>query len=156
MSDPPIKYIERTRAHYLSRGFARPYVWARNSYIPFAKVEKALSESRLALLTTAKPMETAGQEPKLHIRDVQPIPTQLHTDDVAWDKETTHTNDLGSFFPLSHLLNMVEETHLGSIAAQFYCVPTLFSQKHICDVDAPNILKALQADEVDVALLVPL
>ena len=156
MPDSPVKYIDRTRAYYLSQGFPTPYEWAENSDIAFMPVSKPLEKSRLALITTAMPMNTIGKKRKLHIRDRQPAPTQLHTDDVAWDKETTHTNDIDSFFPLKHLLELVEEKRLGSIADQFYSVPTLFSQEHTTCIDAPEILKGLQADNVDIALLVPL
>lgn len=156
MPDSPVKYIDRTRAFYLSKGFPKPYAWAQNSHSSFTPLGKPLEQSRLALITTAMPMDTAGQERGLHIRDRQPAPEILSTNDLAWDKETTHTNDLDSYFPLNHLLDLVEQNALGSIADQYYCVPTLFSQNHTCKVDAPNILKSLQADNVDIALLVPL
>ena len=156
MPESPVKYIDRTRAYYLSRGFPKPYEWAEHSDTAFVPLQKPLAQSRLALITTAMPMDTIGKKRKLQIRDRQPAPTQLHTDDVAWDKETTHTNDLGSYFPLAHLLNLVEEKKLGSIADQYYSVPTLFSQQHTSCIDAPEILKSLQADQVDIALLVPL
>ena len=156
MPDSPIKYIDRTRAYYLSQGFPKPYEWAQNTDIPFTPVNKPVSELRLALITTAAPIDTAGEKRRLHTRATQPLPEKFHTDDLAWDKETTHTNDLGSFFPMQHLLDMQHNGFIGSIAKDYYCVPTLFSQNHTCTVDAPNILEGLRADHVDIALLVPL
>ena len=156
MPESPIKYIDRTRAYYLSQGFPKPYTWAHNTETPFTPIDKPVSESRLALITTAAPIETAGEKRQLHIRATQPLPEKFHTTDLAWDKETTHTNDPGSFFPMRHLLDMQEHGFIGSIAKNYYCVPTLFSQNHTCTVDAPKILEELRADHVDIALLVPL
>ncbi len=156
MPDSPVKYIDRTRAYYLSQGFPTPYEWAQNTDIPFTQTAKPVAKSRLALITTATPVDTIGEKRQLHIRATRPLPEKMHTNDLAWDKETTHTDDLDSFFPMQHLLDMQHSKRIGSIAQHYYCVPTLFSQNHTCTVDAPNILEGLRADHVDIALLVPL
>ena len=49
-----IKYIERTRAYYSEQGYPA-YQWASNNIIPFAAMQKPLSECRVVLITTAAP-----------------------------------------------------------------------------------------------------
>ena len=50
-----VRYIERTRAWYAALGYEKPYIWAdnRDEPTPFSKFQKSLSESRIAIITTA-------------------------------------------------------------------------------------------------------
>ena len=88
--------------------------------------------------------------------ELDPAPEQLFTDHLSWDKETTHTNDIGSFLPIAALRAFAESGRVGSLAARFHGVPTDYSQRRNIEVDAPEILRRCREDEVDVALLVPL
>ena len=40
MSEPPIAYIDRTRAYYLALGYDNPYRWARFEDVPFTRLTK--------------------------------------------------------------------------------------------------------------------
>ena len=158
-----VSYIDRTREFYRAQGYERPYQWAHFEEVPFARLLKPLSESRLTLVTTASPWHEAGHDPG-SLRGAKQVwssptaesPERLYTDDLAWDKQATHTDDVASFLPLSHLRECVRSGKLGELAARFHGVPTDYSQRRTTELDAPEILSRCREDQVDLALLVPL
>jgi hypothetical protein len=87
---------------------------------------------------------------------VTPVPERLFGDDLSWDKEATHLNDLASFCPIVPLEDLVGEGVIGALAPRFHCAPTEYSQRATIDHDAPEILRRLREDGAEVALLVPL
>jgi hypothetical protein len=158
-----VSYIDRTREFYMAQGYANPYQWAYFDAVPFRRLPGALSESRLTLVTTASPFreQCAPEAGLLMSKEVwagpaDAPPERLFTADLAWDKETTHTDDLDSFFPIHRLQEFVEAGRIGSLAARFHGVPTEYSQRRTIEQDAPEILRSCREDEVDAALLVPL
>ena len=56
--DKPIPYMERIRTYYTTLGYGKPYEWAHHSETPFTPLKKPVSESRVALITTAAPYHT--------------------------------------------------------------------------------------------------
>ncbi len=153
-----ISYIDRTREYYAAQGYPRPYVWAYNEDAPFTPLAKPLSESRIALVTTASPLRRKGaKDPKaVWSGDTATPPEALFTEDLAWDKDNTHTRDVESFLPIGHINHYIEAGRVGSLAARFHGVPTDYSQRRTLENDAPQILERCREDAVDVALLVPL
>lgn len=154
----PVDYMRRTRDFYRAQGFEADYVWAHHAEIPFTKPAKALSDCSVTVVTTAVPDPAAA--PKA-IRAAasyafDKAPETFDTSELAWDKETTHTRDRGSYFPLEPLEQLVGEGYIGRISQRFHFVPTEYSQRLTITKDAPATLKACQDDEVDVAILVPL
>jgi hypothetical protein len=158
-----VSYIDRTREYYAAQGYERPYAWARYAEVPFARLEKPLSESRVTVVTTASAF--VGQEAKEGVLrgskevwsgETAQSPERLYTDDLAWDKQTTHTDDVDSFLPLTHLRAAAKAGRIGSLAPRFHGVPTDYSQRRTLEQDAPEILARCREDDVDVALLVPL
>ena len=83
-------------------------------------------------------------------------PERLYTDDLAWDKQATHTDDVESFLPIERLRAHAAAGRIGSLTARFHGVPTDYSQRRTIEVDAPEVLRRCREDEADVALLVPL
>ena len=57
----PVQYMERTRQYYRAMGYEKDYVWAHNEDAPFMPLKKPLSESRVALITTASDKTKARQ-----------------------------------------------------------------------------------------------
>ena len=158
-----ISYIDRTREYYHALGYAKPYVWARHTDAAFAALAKPLTQSRLALVTTASPWrEDQAADGALPSRkevwsgSTEVPPARLHTDDLAWDKVSTHTHDVESFLPIRRLQAAVAEGRIARLAARFHGVPTTYSQRRTIELDAPEILARCREDEVDIALLVPL
>lgn len=158
-----ISYIDRTREFYSAQGYERPYRWARHADAPFAQLAKPLAESRIALVTTASPWREGGAVDGV-LRGGKQVwsglcdepPERLFTDDLSWDKESTHTRDVESFLPIEALRHHVEKGRLGSVAPRFHGVPTDYSQRRTNTQDAPEILERCRQDAVDIALLVPL
>ena len=158
-----VSYIDRTREYYAAQGYERPYRWAQFDDAPFAPLRRPLSELRLTLVTTASPLGNQQASDgvlrggkQVWSGDMAEPPAALFTDDLAWDKEATHTDDVESFLPIRKLREFVAEGRIGSLAARFHGVPTDYSQRRTIEQDAPEILARCRKDEVDAALLVPL
>jgi hypothetical protein len=84
------------------------------------------------------------------------MPGWLYTMHRSWDKESTHTDDLDSFFPVHRLQEFAGEGRIRDVSPRFYGIPTEYSQRRTNEVDAPELLRLCQEDRVDVAALVPL
>ena len=122
-----VRCMEQTRDYYRALGYAADYDWATYAEVPFARLGKPLREVRIGLLTTAHPPDRSNQD-ALGIRHVwsghvDPLPT-LNTDDLAWDRESTHTEDRESFMPIEAVAGWVREGLVGGLAARFHGVPT--------------------------------
>ena len=158
-----VSYIDRTRDYYHAQGYERPYLWAHHTDAPFARLVKPLAESRVTVITTASPWREdkpvdgmlRGGKQVWSGETVAP-PDRLFTDDLAWDKQATHTRDIESFLPLARLKELATAGRIGSLAPRFHGVPTDYSQRRTLEQDAPEILARCREDSVDVALLVPL
>lgn len=158
-----VSYIDRTREYYHAQGYERPYLWAHHTDAPFARLVKPLGESRVTVITTASPWREdkpvdgvlRGGKQVWSGETVAP-PDRLFTDDLAWDKQATHTRDIESFLPLARLKELAAAGRIGSLAPRFHGVPTDYSQRRTLEQDAPEILARCREDSVDVALLVPL
>ena len=77
----------------------------------------------------------------------------MNTDDLAWDRESTHTEDRESFLPIATAGRLVREGVIGALGARFHGAPTGYSQNKTLEVDAPEILARLREDGADAALL---
>jgi len=154
-ADGPVQYMPRTLHYYRALGYDRDYVWATHDHVPFAPLAKPLAQSRVALITTASPPDFDGVKRVWSGRVSSPPPT-LFTDNVAWDKESTHTNDRASFLPIEAVSTLASEGLLAGLTERFHGVPTEYSQRKTRTADAPEILSRVRADEADVAILCPL
>ena len=157
MSTQPVPYMARSHAYYEAQGFDKHYQYAHHDDVPFTPLSKPLSESTLGIVTTASTYARIPLEPrKVDSAPIVPGPERLYADDLSWDKEATHLDDLYSYFPIAQLREQVELGKIGGIAPNFHCAPTEYSQRATNEGDAPEILERLKSDGVDVALLVPL
>ena len=158
-----VAYIDRTRAYYAALGYEKPYQYAHHTEVPFARLGKPLSECRVALVTTAGPWhDDAALRPKpferrpLWAGDTANAPERLFTDNLAWDKESTHTRDVQTFLPIGHLQAHAAAGRIGSVGPRFYGVPTEYSQSRTTREDAPAIEAMCREDGVDAVLLAAL
>jgi hypothetical protein len=151
----PVSYMERTRHYYRALGYANDYVWATFNDVPFTSPPKPLSDLRIALITTASPPAFDGVK-RVWSGAVSPPPEKLFTDNVAWDKESTHTDDRGSFLPLEAAFELAAEGIVGGLTPRFHGVPTEYSQRKTTINDAPEILTRVRQDGADAAILCPL
>jgi hypothetical protein len=154
-----VGYMERTRSFYAAQGYEKPYRWAHFEEVPFAALRKPLAECTVGLVGTASLLRPDGR-PELPKRvysasTVEP-PASFYTDDLAWDKEATHIEDIDSFLPLHRLQELAAVGRISRLAPHFYGVPAEYSQRRTIEADAPEVLRRCREDGVDVALLVPL
>lgn len=152
-----IPYMERTRLYYRAQGFDQDYAWAHFETTPFSALGKPLKDCIVTVVTTAvahpeipKPTRRAQSSP------FTDTPARFDTSELSWDKETTHTDDRQSYFPLEVLNKLADKGAIKSVSKRFHFVPTQYSQKVTRFEDAPTIAKACREDEVDIALLIPL
>jgi hypothetical protein len=75
---------------------------------------------------------------------------------MAWDKESTHTDDSETFLPIAAAQRLVAAGVLGGLGPRFHTAPTDYSQPRTTEQDAPEILRRLWEDEVDAAILTAL
>ena len=152
-----INYMQRARDLYRAQGFDKDYVWAKTDDIPFSTLDKPLKDCTVAIVTTVviepeipKQMRAAASY------SFEELPDRPDTDELAWDKITTNTDDRQSYFPLEVLEALAAKGEIGGLAPRFHFVPTEYSQKNTLEKDAPAIAASCLEDKVDIALLVPL
>ena len=161
-----INYLERTKAYYGAQGY-KPYQWAHFEQTPFTPLDKPLSQSRLALITTAAPYlpELGDQGPgaaynakakffDVLTHNVEP-PPDLRISHIGYDRKHCAADDPQTWLPIPALLQAVEDGLIGSFAHRVIGLPTNRSQRITTEQDAPKVLETLRTLGADVALLVP-
>jgi D-proline reductase (dithiol) PrdB len=151
-----VSYIDKSREYYLARGYGNPYRWAHHEDVPFAPLTKPLSESRVALITTASLSGEERNSMEVYAAPAAPPPSYLFTDHRSWHKQATHTGDVESFLPVRRLAEFAATGRIGSPSPRFYGVPADFSQRRTVATYAPAVLDLCRADAADLALLFPL
>ncbi|KMO36281.1 glycine reductase [Methylobacterium variabile] len=163
--DEPIPYMARTRAYYGALGYP-PYRWARFDDVPFARLGKPLAGACVALVTTAAPYQPdkGDQGPGAPYNGaakffaVYSAPTDgspdLRIAHIAYDRDHTRTDDLGTYFPLEALRAAAGAGRIGRVAPRFHGLPTNRSQRVTSEVDAPEIVARIRADGAEAAILV--
>ncbi len=165
--DTPVPYLSRTRDYYLALGYDNPYRWAQYAEVPFAPLDKPLARSRLALVTTAAPVEAGKGEQgpgapynaaakfyRVYSADVASAP-RLGISHLGYDRVHTTAADANTYVPLAALRDAAAAGRIGELAPRFHGLPTNRSQQTTLERDAPELLARLRDDRVDVALLVP-
>lgn len=157
--EAPIRYMERTRNYYRALGYDNDYVWAQHDTSPFTRLAKPLGECKVALITTAGPPDRSNRDARnrKHVwsGEIASPPSAFDTD-LAWDKESTHTDDRETFLPIDAIGRLAGEGMLGSVADRFHGAPTDYSHRKTNEHDAPEILRRLREDRVDAVLLTAL
>ena len=162
----PVKYIDRTRDYYLAQGYEKPYQWAHFDDVPFTPLKKPISECRAALISTSdvavRDADGEGRDKtgELLIGNAYSIatdtpPERLFSRQEHYDKYATHLDDVNSYFPITRLLEKVQQGRLKSLAPRCHGVYTAYSQSRTLEIDAPEVLKRCREDEVDIAILTP-
>lgn len=157
----PLDYIARTREQYQALGYP-PYRWVQNpDSPPFTPLGKPLSECRVALVASGG-IYVRGQV-AFHFRDDTSF--RVIDRDVDYrDLRVTHfaydltdaRADPNVVFPLQTLVEMARLGRIGEVAPRAYTfMGGIYSAKRVARELAPAISDALQTDEVDAAILVP-
>jgi hypothetical protein len=165
--DPPIPYLQRTRAYYQALGYGAPYEWAHYADVPFQPLPKPLVRCRVALITTAAPFkpDAGDQGPRAPYNAKAKFYSVYSGDSardhdvriahVAIDRKHTTAEDSGTWFPLPELRRRAVDGRIGSVAPRFHGAPTNRSQRATLEQDCPELLARCKADDVDAAILVP-
>ncbi|UGY15039.1 glycine/sarcosine/betaine reductase selenoprotein B family protein [Bradyrhizobium septentrionale] len=165
--DAPIGYMKRTRDYYAAIGYTTPYRWAHYTSAPFQPLNKPLSQSRVAIITTAAPFDPirGDQGPgakynggakfySVYDGDTSQL-QDLRISHIAYDRTHTTATDSSTWFPLAQLKRLAAAGKIGDVAPRFFGAPTNRSHRVTIETDAPEILKRCRDDNVDVAVLVP-
>ncbi len=158
---PPIDYIERTRAQYAALGHGE-YQWAHSEDPPaFTQLAGPVADCRLGLVATGG-VYRVGQTAFTHRDDTtyRAIPTHVDSGELrathfAYDL-TDARADINCVFPIDTLRGLVAEGAVGGLADDFYtCMGGIYSQRRVRDDLGPALVERCLADEVDVVVLVP-
>ncbi|HUN40142.1 MAG TPA: glycine/sarcosine/betaine reductase selenoprotein B family protein [Acetobacteraceae bacterium] len=165
--DAPIPYMQRTRDYYMAIGYTTPYRWAHHIAAPFTPLRKPLREARVAIITTAAPYQPgkgdqgpgAAYNGGAKFYQVYSGDTardhDLRISHIGYDRVHTSAEDSGTWFPLPALRRAASAGRIGSVAARFHGAPTNRSHRVTIETDAPEILRRVQEDGADAAILVP-
>ena len=165
---PPIPYMQRTRAYYLALGYDNPYRWAHYRDVPFTPLAKPLSDSTVALVTTAAPYrpELGDQGPGAPYNgaakffEVYSAPAgreaapDVRISHVSYDRTHTTAKDPRTWFPLARLHEAAAAGRVARVAPRFHGLPTNRSHRTTLDQDCPALLRRVHEDEADAAVLV--
>ena len=164
--DLPVPYMARTRDYYQALGHA-PYRWAQHDAVPFQPLPRPLAACRVALVTTAAPFDPAkgDQGPgaaynaaakfyQVYSLDSATDP-DLRISHIAYDRQHSPATDPQAWLPLRALRRAAAAGRIGTLAPRLHGAPTNRSQRHTTEVDAPELLRRLQEDGADAAVLVP-
>jgi hypothetical protein len=160
-----IDYIDRTREYYVMAGYDNPYAWAHFAAVPFAPLAKPLAACRVGLVTTAAPFQPDKGDQGPHapynaaakFREAYTLPItpppDLRISHIGYDRDHTVPADPEAYVPLIQLEAARAAGRIGSIPPRFYGTPTLRSQRHVIEVDAPAILGWCREDRVEAVVL---
>jgi D-proline reductase (dithiol) PrdB len=161
-----VKYIDKTAAYYQGEGYEKPYAWAHYDNAPFTPLKKPLSECKVALLSTSE--VAAHYDPGVEdnpiveegFRAIYPIPSDIPTDRLysradAYDAYATHLDDINSFFPAERMHEALAAGRIGCMPERFYGAYNNYSQRKVLEEEAPKVLEYCRADNIDVAITVP-
>jgi D-proline reductase (dithiol) PrdB len=165
--DAPIPYLQRIRTYYQTLGYGAPYEWAHYAEVPFQPLCKPLTQSRVAIITTAAPFQPGRGDQRpgapynaaakfyaVYSGDTARDP-DLRISHVAIDRQHTTGEDQASYFPLAALRRAAALGRIGSLAPRFHGAPSNRSHRTTLEIDCPEIVAHCKADGVDAAILVP-
>ncbi len=163
MQPRPTEYIRQTRENYDKLGF-EPYHWYEAADDPaFVRNRKPLSESRLGLISTAGTY-VSGQQ-AFYTKDdtsIRAIPSNTSTGDIRFAHIMENylveaRQDPCTVFPIEALNQLQKEGVIGDLADNFFsCMGGIYSRKRVNNELIPNLEAAIDREQLDLLLLVPL
>ena len=160
-----VRYMDRIRDYYLSQGYEKPYVWANYDQVPFAPLEKPLSDSRVILFSTSdvsvrREDGDALSAAETTVGEVYSVPwdtpvEKLYSRQESFDRYATNLDDLNSYLPLTRLQECVEDGRIGAVTPNFHNVNRGYSKRLMMETAAPAALAACREEKADVAILTP-
>lgn len=162
--DAPVPYLHRISSYYQTLGFGKPYRWAQYADVPFTPLKKPLSESRIALVTTAAPYQpdkgdqgpgaaynAAAKFYRVYSDAVDGEP-DVRISHIGIDRAHTTAEDMRTWFPLAQLRRLAAEGQI-QLAPRFHGAPTNRSQQTTIEQDCVDILARVREDRADAVVL---
>lgn len=161
MRQPPIDYIQRTREQYAALGYP-PYRWVDNPEpSAFVQPDKPMHEWRVGLVASGgiyvKGQVAFHYKDDISYREVAfdtPTP-DLRATHFAYDL-TDARKDPNVVFPIDILRSLARDGVIGALPPNAYTfMGGIYSARKVEEQLGPALVDRLVADEVDVALMVP-
>ena len=133
---------------------------------PWTPLQKDLSQSRVALITTAG-LHLRGDKPFVSdFKGGDPSYRVIPSDSVASDILQSHVSigfdhtafykDINIAFPIDRLREMVERGVIGSVAPNYYSfMGALRDMRRVVDTTGPEVARRLKDEGVHLVLLTP-
>lgn len=150
----------------LTRRFINSYKPRESTDIPWTPVTKPLSESRVAVVTTAgvhhmddnpfNMIDPDGDPTFRTINTNKPVSKLMITHDYY--NHTGADKDINIVFPVDRLKEFEHEGFIGNVADRHYGFMGHIDGEHIdtlITTQAPEVAQRLKNDNVDVVLLTP-
>jgi len=134
--------------------------------VPWTAVSKPLSESRLAVVTTAGvhhneqvpfDMKDAGGDPTFRALDLSRPPSEFMITHDYYDHRDAD-KDINIVFPIQRLRELQQEGIIGEVARFHYGFMGHILGRHIQSLvtqSAPEVARRLKQDAVDAVFLTP-
>jgi len=164
--DEPIPYRQRIRDYYVTLGYGAPYRWAHYADVPFTPLKKPLTQSRVALITTAAPYQPdkGDQGPGAPYNAAAKF-YKVYSGDTAVDHDTrishigidrihTTAEDSNTWFPLPAMRRAAAAGRIGALTPRFHGAPTNRSHRTTLEVDCVELLARCREDKADAAVIV--
>ena len=158
-----VEYIKGITERYQRLGY-EAYKWYRaEEPPPWAPLKKPLSESRLAVLSTAGTY-VAGQVAYYYKDDTSTrrIPKDTAVEDLRFSHITEHylvdaRPDPNCVFPIEPLRQLEAEGEIGELAPELVsCMGGIYSQRRVREELIPEVEAVFAEQKADAALLIPL
>ncbi len=160
-----VRYIDRTREDYIRQGYEKPYEWAHFEDVPFAPLKKPLRDCHIGLLGTsevavrfdpekgeANPINEEDFRGVYLIRATTPS-ERLYSRTVSFDRNATHLDDVGAFYPIERLREAAADGRIGSMPERVYGAYNNYSQRKVMTQEAPKALAYAREDGLDAVVL---
>ena len=142
------------------------YEWINSDHVPWKRLEKDLTECKVALMTTAGIYITEGQKPFTHIVgkeniSYRAIPKMVNQSDIrvshdGMELDDTVGRDMNVIFPIHRLHELEEEKIIAAVADEHYSTGGDIRNPRLFVTDTlPKIRAKLQESLVDTVILAP-
>lgn len=162
----PVRYIDRTRDDYIRQGYDKAYEWAHFEDVPFARLDKPLSECRVGLIGTSEiavRYDPETEEDPVVEEDFRGVysfaadtPTEkLYSRTRSFDRFATHLDDVNAYYPVDRLREAVADGRVAGIPDRLYGCYNNYSKRKVMTEEAPKALAWCREDGIDALLMVP-
>lgn len=159
----PIRYIDTLNAKYGAMGFP-PYDWSRYEDAPLTPLKKPLAACVVSMLTSggvsrcgAPPFEADARNNLRLDAIAQDAPSgDFEINDSYYDHADAD-RDLNCIFPVDRLRELAAKGEIAAVAPRLWSgfMGRIYKRKAVMEEKAPELVRALREDRVDVLVAIP-